>query len=63
VRFDRDPRFLGSTGSTGSTSMRDFPTPFLRFWYALGVQPVVNPPRRPDLNAFVARLHATVESD
>lgn len=24
----RDPRFLGSTG------MRDFPTPFVRFWYA-----------------------------
>jgi hypothetical protein len=31
VRFDRDPRFLGSP------TMRDFPTPFLRFWYALGV--------------------------
>jgi len=57
VRFDRDPRLLGST------SMRDFPTPFLRFWYALGVQPVVNPPRRPDLNAFVERLHATVERE
>src|SRR5260221_13335100 len=57
VRFDRDPRFLGST------SLRDFPTPFLRFWYALGVQPVVNPPRRPDLNAFVERLHATVEHE
>lgn len=28
VRFDRDPRFLGST------RMRDFPTPFVRFWYA-----------------------------
>jgi len=54
VRFDRDPRFLGST------SLRDFPTPFLRFWYALGVQPVVNPPHRPDLNAFVERLHGTI---
>jgi len=57
VRFDRDPRFLGST------SRRDFPTPFLRFWYALGVQPVVNPPRRPDRTACVERLHATVEHD
>jgi hypothetical protein len=57
MRFDRDPRFLGST------SMRDFPTPFLRFWHALGVQPVVNPPRRPDLNAFVERLHATLEHE
>jgi hypothetical protein len=57
VRFDRDPRFLGST------SMRDFPTPFVRFWYALGVQPVINPPRRPDLNAFVERLHGTIERE
>jgi transposase InsO family protein len=57
VRFDRDPRFLGGT------SMRDFPTPFLRFWYALGVEPVVNPPHRPDRNAFVERLHGTVERE
>jgi hypothetical protein len=57
VRFDRDPRFLGST------SLRDFPTPFLRFWYALGVQPVVNPSHRPDLNAFVERLHGTMERE
>jgi len=57
VRFDRDPRFLGSTG------MHDFPTPFLRFWYALGVQPVVNPPHRPDLNPFVERLHGTLERE
>jgi hypothetical protein len=28
VRFDRDPRFLGST------TRRDFPTPFVRFWSA-----------------------------
>jgi Integrase core domain len=57
VRFDRDPRFLGST------RMRDFPTPFVRFWYALGVQPVINPPRRPDLNALVERLHGTIERE
>src|SRR5260370_2579986 len=57
VRFDRDPRFLGST------SLRDFPTPFVRLWYALGVPPVVNPPQRPDVNAFVARLHGTIERE
>lgn len=57
VRFDRDPRLLGGTG------MHDFPTPFLRFWSALGVQPVVNPPHRPDLNAFVERLHGTLERE
>jgi hypothetical protein len=54
VRFDRDPRVLGGTG------MHDVPTPFLRFWSARGVQPVVNPPQRPDLNACVARLHGTL---
>ncbi|HEY7094719.1 MAG TPA: integrase core domain-containing protein [Ktedonobacterales bacterium] len=57
IRFDRDPRFLGGTGR------HDFPTPFLRFWYALGVIPVVNPPHRPDLNAFVERLHGTLERE
>jgi Integrase core domain len=57
IRFDRDPRFLGST------SLRDFPTPFVRFWYALGVQPVINPPQRPDLNAYVERLHGTLERE
>ncbi|HEV2460400.1 MAG TPA: integrase, partial [Ktedonobacterales bacterium] len=54
VRFDRDPRVLGGTG------MHDVPTPFLRFWSARGVQPVVNPPHRPDLNACVERLHGTL---
>jgi hypothetical protein len=50
VRFDRDPRFLGNART------HDFPSPFVRFWYVLGVQPVMNPPHRPDLNAFVERL-------
>jgi hypothetical protein len=35
----------------------------VRFWYALGVLPLVNPPHRPDLNAFVERLHGTVERE
>jgi hypothetical protein len=43
--------------------MHDFPTPFVRFWYALGVQPVINLPRRPDLNAFVERLHGTLDHE
>jgi hypothetical protein len=30
---------------------------------ALGVQPVVNPLHRPDLNAFVERLHGTIERE
>jgi Integrase core domain len=53
----RDPRCVGGTG------MHDCPTPFLRCWDALGVQPVVNPPHRPDLNAFVERLHGTPERE
>jgi hypothetical protein len=57
VRFDRDPRFVGSAG------MRDFPTPFVRFWHALGIRPIMNPPQSPELNAFVERLHRTVEQE
>jgi transposase InsO family protein len=57
VRLDRDHRFLGSMG------MRDFPTPFIRFWHALVVQPIINPPHRPDLNGFVERLHLTRETE
>jgi hypothetical protein len=44
VRFDRDPRFVGSAG------MLDFPSPFVRFWYALGIRPIINPPQTPELN-------------
>jgi hypothetical protein len=47
ITLDRDPRFVGAAG-TG-----DFPSPLLRFLTCLGVEVHVNPPRRPDLNAFV----------
>jgi hypothetical protein len=57
VRFDRDPRFVGSAG------MLDFPSPFVRFWYALGIRPIINPPHTPELNAFVERLHGTIERE
>lgn len=51
VSVDRDPRFIGDTHYAFS------PAPFVRFWLCLGVQLVILPPRRPDLNAFVERYH------
>jgi hypothetical protein len=55
VTIDRDPRFVGSA------LMRDFPSPFVRFWRCLGVAVTICPPRRPDLNAFVERYHRSFE--
>ncbi len=43
--------------------MRDFPTSFIRFWYALGVRPIINPPQTPEKNAFAERLHRTIEHE
>jgi hypothetical protein len=57
VTFDRDARFVGS--STG----RDFPSPFVRFWLCLGVAVTICPPRRPDKNAFVERYHRSYEQE
>ena len=55
VTLDRDPRFVGASG-TG-----DFPSPLVRFLTCLGVRVRVNPPQRPDLNGFVERFHRTLE--
>jgi hypothetical protein len=57
LRFDRDPRFVGS--QQGS----DFPSALIRFLLCLGVQPIVCPPRRPDKNPFVERYHRTYEQE
>jgi transposase InsO family protein len=57
VTFDRDPRFMGSSGQ------RDFPSAFVRFWLCLGVQVDVCPPQRPDRNAFVERYHRTFQEE
>jgi transposase InsO family protein len=57
ITLDRDPRFVGAPG-TG-----DFPSPLLRFLTCLGVEVQVNPPRRPDLNGYVERLHRTFEEE
>jgi transposase InsO family protein len=57
VTFDRDSRFLGGTHHP------DAPSPFVRFWLCLGVEVVVLPPRRPDLNSFVERYHRTYDEE
>ncbi|HEV8636907.1 MAG TPA: integrase core domain-containing protein [Chloroflexota bacterium] len=57
VTVDRDPRFVGAPG-TG-----DFPSPFVRFLTCLGVAVRVNPPHRPDRNAFIERYHGTYEAE
>ena len=57
VTIDRDPRFVGAAGAG------DFPSPFVRFLTCLGVAVRVNPPQRPDLNAFVERYHGTFERE
>jgi transposase InsO family protein len=55
LRFDRDPRFVGSW------SGRDFPAAFVRFLHCLGIQPIICPPQRPDKNPFVERYHRSYE--
>lgn len=57
ITIDRDPRFVGST------TQRDCPAPFLRFWLCLGVEVNICPPRRPDLNGFVERYHRTYQEE
>lgn len=51
VRFDRDPRFIGSW------SAGEFPSAFMRFLMCLDIALQVCPPQRPDKNPFVERYH------
>jgi hypothetical protein len=57
MTFDRDPRWVGSYG------LRHFPSAFCRFLLCLGIQPNICPPRRPDKNAYVERLHRTLNQE
>ena len=57
ITLDRDPRFVGAPGAG------DFPSPLLRLLTCLGIEVQVNPPRRPDLNGCVERLHRTFEEE
>lgn len=54
-RFDRDPRLIGSIG------MDDFPSALMRFAGCIGMEPVVCPPRRPDLKPYIERSIRTIK--
>lgn len=57
VRMDRDPRFIGSW------TAQDFPSALMKFLMCLGIGVQVVPPRRPDKNPFVERLHRTLQEE
>ena len=57
LRFDRDPRLWGSW------TRDSYPSPWGRVLRAVGVTPVVCPPRRPDLKPFVERCIGTLKHE
>ena len=57
IRFDRDPRFVGSWSAT------EFPSAMMRLLYALDVTPIVCPPHRPQKNAYVERYHRSYQEE
>jgi len=54
-RFDRDSRLIGSVG------MDDFPSALMRFAWCIEMEPVVCPPRRPDLKPYIERSIRTIK--
>jgi DNA-binding MarR family transcriptional regulator len=56
-RFDRDPRLIGSVG------MDDFPSALMRFAWCIGMEPVICPPRRPDLKPYIERSIRTIKHE
>ena len=57
LRFDRDPRFVGSW------TMDSYPAALVRFLRVLGVKDVICPPRRPDLKPFVEHGVKTLKEE
>lgn len=57
LRFDRDPRFVGSW------TMDSYPAALVRFLRVIGVEPVVCPSHRPDLKPFVERGVGTLKAE
>lgn len=55
LRFDRDPRLIGSVG------MDDFPSALMRFAWCIGMEPIVCDPRRPDQKGYVERVIRTLK--
>lgn len=57
LRFDRDPRWVASWTSDG------YPSAFMRFLHAVGVDPDVCPPQSPEHKPFVERFHRTQQEE
>jgi len=57
LRLDRDTRWVGSWTNDG------YPSAFVRFLLCLRVEPVICPPRRPDLKPFVERCIRTLKHE
>jgi hypothetical protein len=57
LRFDNDPRFVGSWQADG------FPSPLMRFLLCLGVQPDLVPPGKPQEKPFAERSVRTVKHE
>lgn len=57
LRFDRDPRFVGSWTADS------YPSALVRFLRVLGVDPAICPPRRPDRKPYVERVIGTLKSE
>lgn len=57
IRFDRDPRFIGSWSAT------EFPSALMRLLHALEVQPIICPANRPQKNAYVERYHRSYQEE
>ena len=53
IRFDRDPRFIGSWTAD------DFPSPLMKLMLNLGIEPDICPPQSPWLNCYVERYNRT----
>jgi hypothetical protein len=57
LRFDRDPRLWGSW------TRDSYPSPFIRLLHALGVEPIICPPHRPDKKPMVERCIGTLKHE
>jgi transposase len=57
IKMDRDPRFIGSW------SANEFPSPLMRFLMCLNIETIILPPRRPDKNPFVERMHRSLKEE
>jgi len=55
LRFDRDPRLWGSW------TRDSYPSPFIRLLHAIGVEPIICPPHRPDKKPMVERCIRTLK--